>query len=349
MKKKYNLSFALLFIQVSLLLVSCGNEGGQNPKDAAEGKALPAEIEIMPIVPKPFTISIKYKAAISSLNETVIKSELNDKVLKVNFKTGDKVKAGDIILNFPENNSAIQYEQAKAAFVNSEKSFARAREQMQNNAITQKELAAIEKQYGISLKNYESIKRMVYPDAPAEGTLLDLFVKEGTKVKIGEKLFMIGDNKSVTAAFFVTPEEKAQLKRGIKAVLTVDGKDYAGRLASVSDTIDNKSGNFRAEAIFANPSGLLKSGAEAEVRIDIYEKKSAVSVPVQSILSESGRQYVYIESGGIARKRYISTGKENGMEIEITSGLAPGDRLVISGHTMLADGDTIKTVQIKRF
>lgn len=324
-----------------LFFIFCSNDNVE--KNANQGSnAGPVEAESVILGKSPFVISLSYKTTIAGLNESIIKSELNDKVSKVFFKTGDIVKKGDVILQFPEGSTAIQYQQAKTAFENIEKSYLRAKEQFRNNLISQKELKDIGKQYDVSKQNFESIKRMIYPESPIDGALLELFVKEGEKATIGKELFKVGDDKSVVAPILVTQQDKSLLKRGMKLILSVNGKDYAGRLINISDTIDNKSGNYMATAQFGNPGNTLKSGAVAEIRIDVYENKSALVIPLKCILIESGNKYVYIDSNGIARKIFIKTGKESGMETEVIDGLNPGDRLIVSGQTLLKDGDSVK-------
>jgi membrane fusion protein (multidrug efflux system) len=282
---------------------------------------------------------------VAGLNETLIKSEVNDKVEKVFFKTGDKVKKGDIILQFPEGNTSIQYTQAKVAFENAEKSFNRVKEQVQSGAATPKELSAIEKQFNVSKQNYESIRRMVYVDSPIDGTILEMFVKEGQKSSIGKELFKVGDDKSIVANVWASESEKPLIRRGMKSIMTIDGKDFAGRVTAISDTIDNKSNNFRVETQYGNPGNKLKSGTETEVRIIVYENRTALAIPTNCILSEAGRQYVYVLNKGKAEKRYINTGRESGMEIEVTDGINAGENLIISNQSMVKDGDSVRVVK----
>jgi membrane fusion protein, multidrug efflux system len=327
---------------LTILFVSCGENKN---KPAMDGNQVqnqgPVQVEVKTIEQKPFTVILTYKSTMSGLNETIVKSELNDKIEKVFFKVGDKVKKGDIIVQFPEGNSGIQFSQAKIAFENAEKSYLRVKEQVQSGGASIKELTAIEKQYNVSKQNYETIKRMIYVESPAEGTILELFVKEGAKSSIGKELFKVGDEKSVVAIAWATETEKPTIRRGMKSIMTLDGKDYAGRVTAISDTIDNKSNNFRVETQYGNPGNKLKSGVEVEVRIIIYENKSSLVIPSNCILSEAGRQYIYVLINGKAEKRYINTGRNSGMEIEVTDGIKAGEPLIISGQTMLKDGDSV--------
>lgn len=335
----FKITFALFFI----LLISCG----ENKSDPAlNGNQMqnqgPVQVEVKTIEQKPFTVVLTYKSTLAGLNETIVKSEVNDKIENIFFKVGDKVIKGDLVIQFPEGNIGIQYSQAKIAFENTEKSYLRVKELVQSGGAGTKELTAIEKQYYVSKKNYESIKRMIYVESPIDGTILELFVKVGEKSSIGKELFRVGDEKSVVAIAWVSETEKPLIRRGMKTVMTLEGKDYAGRVTAISDTIDNKSNNFRVETQYGNPGNKLKSGIEVEVRIIIYENKSSLVIPSNCILSEAGRQYVYVLINSKAEKRYIITGKDSGMDIEVTDGIKAGEQLIITGQTLLKDGDSVR-------
>ncbi len=339
-KNEYS-AYPLLACLMVLALLSCGDGKPDADFSQAENTG-DVTVEVRVIEKKPFSVALTYKSTLAGLNESVVKSGVNDRVEKVLFKIGDEVKKEDVVLQFPETNPAMQYAKAKQALDNAGKSYERVKEQAKAGTASQKELAAIEKQYNMSKQNFESIRRMIFVESPSDGTILEVFVKAGDKSAIGKELFKVGDEKTMATVVWVAEKDKPVVKPRMKAVLTVDGKDYAGRVVSVSDTLDPKSRAYKAELQFANPGKTLKSGTPADVRVITYESPSAVTIPSACILSEAGKQYVYVSVNGIAAKRYISTGQVNAMDIEVTSGLNPGDSLVTAGQTMLKDGDRVR-------
>ena len=93
-----------------------------------------------------------------------------------------------------------------------------------------------------------------------------------------------------------------------------------------------------------NPDGLLKSGMFAEVVFTGDRSENTVILPRSAVLSDTQGDYVFVENSGTVRRADVETGIDNGNEIEITSGLSEGDRVVVKGQEYLSDGTSV-TVQ----
>jgi multidrug efflux pump subunit AcrA (membrane-fusion protein) len=82
--------------------------------------------------------------------------------------------------------------------------------------------------------------------------------------------------------------------------------------------------------------GQLLEGAFAEVYLLTSAKHDVISVPVGALGEEQGGNYLYVQMTGESySKRYVATGQHNGLLVEITSGLQPGDRVVTEGLTLV--------------
>jgi multidrug efflux pump subunit AcrA (membrane-fusion protein) len=85
----------------------------------------------------------------------------------------------------------------------------------------------------------------------------------------------------------------------------------------------------------------------AQVKIKDYEKKDAISIPVNLLQNDEKGKFVYVavtEAGKMfARKKMVSTGEFYGNNIEVLSGLAAGDILISEGYQSIYDGQLIST------
>ena len=105
-----------------------------------------------------------------------------------------------------------------------------------------------------------------------------------------------------------------------------------------------QTGTYAIEVELDNPDGLLKSGMFAEVVFTGDRSENTVILPRSAVLSDTQGDYVFVENSGTVRRADVETGIDNGNEIEITSGLSEGDRVVVKGQEYLSDGTSV-TVQ----
>jgi len=98
-----------------------------------------------------------------------------------------------------------------------------------------------------------------------------------------------------------------------------------------------------AQARIGNPEGELRSGMIISLRI-LLEKRRTLVVPAEALLDESGGfARVVVVSNGAVRSAKISLGRRSDREVELLSGLAEGDEVVVSGQNRLRDGQRVKT------
>ena len=113
-----------------------------------------------------------------------------------------------------------------------------------------------------------------------------------------------------------------------------DGTVYPvkGRVATVSGVIDNSTGAANVRALFPNTNGMLRSGSTGSILIP-QDNDSALVIPQKATFEIQDRRYVYVvgDSNKVVQT-YIQVAPENnGKEYVVTSGLKPGDRVVVEG------------------
>ena len=118
---------------------------------------------------------------------------------------------------------------------------------------------------------------------------------------------------------------------------------FEGVIHTVSPAA-GQTGTYAIEVELDNPDGLLKSGMFAEVVFTGDRSENTVILPRSAVLSDTQGDYVFVENSGTVRRADVETGIDNGNEIEITSGLSEGDRVVVKGQEYLSDGTSV-TVQ----
>ena len=178
-------------------------------------------------------------------------------------------------------------------------------------------------------------------------------VAEEVNVKVGELFMGPGQIKIVnTSKLKLTaqvPENYAgKIKVGTELTLTFPDiqKTISNKVNVLGNVIDPLNRSFYIESKLPVDNN-FRPNLLAQVKIKDYEKKDAISIPVNLLQNDEKGKFVYvavIEGGKLfARKKMVSTGEFYGNNIEVLSGLAAGDILISEGYQSIYDGQLIST------
>lgn len=181
--------------------------------------------------------------------------------------------------------------------------------------------------------------------AEIDGTISSLNVSAGSTVSTQSEAATIVDMDRVKVAFNVSEDVINRISVGSTAYITisaVSNEPYEVQIASLSPSADADTKLYAVEAYIDNPSGEIKPGMFASIKLVLEERENTVSVPLNTVIQQNDEKYVYVvDSDNIAHKTTVETGLENDEYIEITSGLNMGDIVVVSGQDFLSDGSTV--------
>lgn len=336
----------LLFAVPVLFTTGCGGDEKTSAKSMEQIRSeegVPIKIEVVKY--KPFEKYYSFFAKLSGIKEATKSALIGGKIEKINAKVGDKVKKDQVIVQFAEDNPGLQYEQAKNAYENAEKTYKRMKALLEAGETAQANFDGAETQYLVAKRNYEAMKQVLFIEAPFDGTIVDIKVNEGDNVKNETHLFAISQLDKMRAKVWATEEEIAHIKDGMKAEINFNGKIYTGKVVETSIAADRMKQAFYAEVEFYNPRLELKSGVTMDIKILTYSNKKAVVIPRNLVMTDENGTYVFLENNGKALKQYVGNGNDSGINYEIKTGLKPGDKLIIEGGALLADGNKVKTIQ----
>jgi RND family efflux transporter MFP subunit len=134
---------------------------------------------------------------------------------------------------------------------------------------------------------------------------------------------------------------------GMSVKVKVDalpGTDFRGKVTRVQELANFTGDESSVEIELANPGGALKFGMPVSVSFSTGERRDGIFVPKSALVEIHGKPYVYINEGGKARQRNVTPGKQYDGEIEVVSGLEPGEAVVVKGVERLGDGSRVRAV-----
>lgn len=190
--------------------------------------------------------------------------------------------------------------------------------------------------------------------APFDGFIVKRNVDVGQLVGPATNGFSIADVHSVKAVFGVPDTAMAHIRLGSPETVTTDavpGK-FNGHVTSVSPAADPKSRVYSVEVSMPNPDNRLKAGMIASISISPGEVGKRVTVVpltavVRSLDDPNGFAVFLAEGNGdtvTVRLRDVQVGTTYGNLIAVERGLTPGARVVITGATMIKNGEQVRII-----
>lgn len=183
--------------------------------------------------------------------------------------------------------------------------------------------------------------------SPISGVITERLVKVGKLVETHQALYRVDDFDPLEAILFVPERELATLAAGQAALVYVDalpGVPFQGNLARLSPVVDPTTGTFKVTVQLADQSGRLKPGMFSRVSIVHDTRAEAVVVPREALITEDGRDYVFLVEADRVKRILVETGYVNDGVVEIRSGLDTGQQIVTSGKGAIGDGSLIEVV-----
>jgi RND family efflux transporter MFP subunit len=184
--------------------------------------------------------------------------------------------------------------------------------------------------------------------APFDGVVAERLVSVGDYVVKGTKVATVMRTTPLRIELTVTQSDVAAVAIGRDVEFTVDAypdRSFTGRVRFVSPAVRADSRSLVVEAVVANENGELKPGLFATARIEKPERSPAVLLPRTAVGTVADAFRIYVIDGGRASARLVTLGQTVGDQVEITSGIKPGELVAITSIERLSDGSPVTATQ----
>jgi RND family efflux transporter MFP subunit len=290
------------------------------------------------------------------------------------LQAGDAVARGTVLARIEPadyqarvDQAEAQHAEATAALVRARADAARAESLYQAKALTRPDydasrasLQAAEARSAAASAALHSA-RIALGDAslvaPADGVVLSRSVEVGTLAGAGMVAFAMADLTRVKAVFGVPDRVVQGVRAGARLALTTDafpGASFPGSVTAVSPAADLETRVFNVEVTIPNADLRLKAGMIATVAVDPGEASAiapgVATVPVAAVVKskQPGAYAVFVAEGTsattTARTRDVALGPVAGNRVAVLSGVAIGERVVVSGASLLNAGDRLQII-----
>lgn len=175
-----------------------------------------------------------------------------------------------------------------------------------------------------------------------DGEVGSLDVEQGQSVVSGQKIGVINDLSDYKVQAQVDEHYIDRVRTGLLATFTIGDKQYQLMLRKVFPEV--REGKFRVEFTFkgARPAN-IRTGQTYYIDLQLGEAKTAILIPKGTFYSVTGGNWIFVldASGKKAYRRNIRIGRQNPLYYEVLEGLAPGEKVIVSGYESYKDNEVL--------
>ena len=285
------------------------------------------------------------------INEAQIHSRVTGYVKEWFKDLGDTAKQGEKLatIDIPEINR--QVEEASANFKLAKTVYDRWKRLRTEDAVSQQEMdekTALYRQSEAVLNRLKQLQSFGTVVAPFEGRITRRNVNLGDLVNAGnvgnaQAMFSMARTDKLSVYVYLPQDRTAQVKVGDEVSVyqtNAPEKIIKGRIARTAGAIDINTRTLQVDIEIPNENNALLPGAYVEVAMTVTLGNSLI-VPTNTLIFGSGGPYIAVVKDNRAEKKKVTLGIDFGNQIEIRSGLAPDDLMILNPMDSLVNGQAV--------
>lgn len=291
---------------------------------------------------------------VATKENILIYPEFSGLLRQVYVKEGQKVNKGAILARIDDGGLSSQLAQIEAQATLAKTTFERQKRLWEQNIGSEIQYLEAKTNYEAAQNSVNQIKTQVGKTvvrAPFTGVIDQVISDQGVVVNPGQNaLFRLVNLDNMYVQASVPENYLGKIKKGTAVVVEIAaiGQEFEGVVRQVGNFINPDNRSFQIEVALPNKEGQIKPNLIATVRLNDYTSENAIIVPENTVQQNSqGQTLVYIfekesDSTGVAKRVMVETGYNYREDIEILSGLKPGDLIIVEGGRNLRDQQKVK-------
>jgi membrane fusion protein (multidrug efflux system) len=315
-----------------------------------------AKVESMTLVDETQAVG-----SLRSRQGVMLRPEVGGRVKQIFFSDGQRVRKGQLMVQFEDQLQQAQVAQARAELSIAEANHKRNQELVAQNFISQRSLdessAALEVSRA-KLSLAQATLQRLQVLAPFDGITGLKQINVGDYLKDGADMVNVEDIDAVLLDFRLPERFQAKIRAGQKAQLTVDalpGRPFTAIVQAVDPLIEANGRSVGVRGCIDNRQQQLRPGMFARVNAVFGSRDNALVIPEEAIIPQGGRTFVVKVVAGdkpgalVSERVAVKVGLRQPGKVEIVEGLSAGDTVVTAGHQRLQkDGTAVRVVDLSQ-
>lgn len=371
MKIRGIVTIVLAFL-IAAALAGCSRQSQSQPqgKDGrAGGQGAAVPVGVATVKEQDFPVYLTGLGSVQAFNTVSLKSRVDGQIMQVNFREGQDVRKGDLLIVIDERPFQVALAQAQANLQRDEAQLANAKAQYERNkalyeggVVAKQDLDTMQASFGqyegtiaadkAAVDNAKLNLTYCRITSPIDGRVGLRQVDPGNYVQAASSppMLVITQLHPISVVFTL-PEDQLQvvLKQMRQGPLQVDvysrddvTKLSAGKLLTIDNQIDPTTGTAKLKAVFENPDNTLWPNQFVNVHLLLETRKNAVTAPAAAVQRGPQGSFAYlVDANNTVQMRPLQIALTQGSTVVLASGLQAGDKVVTDGQEKLQVGSRV--------
>lgn len=317
-------------------LTGCGNQAVQENK--------PVRVKVQTVQMQPVQGVQGFSGTIEEMTGSTLSFSVSGTLTQVRVSAGQRVRQGELIASVDDATLRNSHTLAMATLEQAKDAYARMKQLHDAGSLpeiqwteVQSKLKQARSAEQISKKNLEDSR--LY--APFSGVIAEKQVEVGQNVMPGSPVVRLVGVEQVKVSIAVPENEIAHIQVGQAARIRVSAlgdKVFEGSIVEKGIAAHPLSRSYEVKALVRNETGELLPGMICEMEVQREQVREGILLANHVIqLDNTNRQFVWVNQSGKAAKRYVTVGELGSRGVFITSGLNPGDEVLVEGQQKVSE------------
>ena len=295
--------------------------------------------------------------SLRSRQSIILRPEVSGRITQVNFRDGQRVSRGQLLVQLDDQLAQAQIKQAEAELSIARANFNRNKELVEQNFISRRtveesaaNLEVAQAKLALAQATAARLKIM----APFDGTVGIRSINLGDYLKDGADVVNLEDMDAIYVDYRLPERFQSQVKVGQKAQIDIDalpGRKFSAVVLAIDPLIDANGRSVGVRACIDNRRMQLRPGMFARVATVFAQKDKALVIPEEAIVPQAGRQFVIRlidgPEGKVSQRVEVKVGSRSPGKVEIVEGLAAGETVVVAGQQRVQrDGMSVRVIEV---
>jgi membrane fusion protein (multidrug efflux system) len=281
----------------------------------------------------------------------------------INVDKGDSVKEGDMLAEIEAPEMLADLVKARAEAEAAQLDYKRVTEAQKkaSDLVMPQTVDAAKAKSGVAVAGVQRIETLLsYAKitAPFSGVITKRWVDPGALIPAptsssapqSAAVVTLMDFSAVRIDVAIPDTEAPFVKKDLPVKVTVSelpGRSFAGTITRFSYALDESTKTMTTEIDISNPDLALRPGMWASVEIELQKKENALLIPAEALVTEKNKNSVFVVRDSKAQKVLITTGFDDGVNVEILKGCGPNDSVIVAGKQSVTDGQKVQATETK--
>lgn len=319
-------------------------------KAAMKEQVPPVRVSTLTLEPRILADKIDLPAEVESFENLWVKTEVSGQVVRIPVNEGQIIEKRQVLVELDDQDYRLRLERIQAnhklATLDHERVSALAKKKI----TAETELDKIEaqlKDLSAQLKEAQLALSRTRIRAPISGRLNEIEAKIGDWLGVDEPVAQILQLEVVKVRVGIPESDVAavlDLDEADVIIEALGGRKITGKKFFLSRQPSTLARLYDLELLVQNSDGRILPGMFARVELVKEVFDEALVIPLYAVINQGDESFVYIEKDNKAVKRPIRLGILTEWQIQVTSGLKPGDHVIVDGHRLLDDGQAVEVL-----